>query len=121
MVLTKKIYLPQIWIVSSFCLEVLILDQKNLKIQHEIEGHNKEEKAISRSIASLCNKLLSLNLKLCEKKDYKGTLDKENLYMQNHYMNILKVCLFLIVIQNSVLLLDPMISLLQHNWNLHGR
>ncbi|XP_023727369.1 coiled-coil domain-containing protein 40 isoform X2 [Cryptotermes secundus] len=70
--------------------QVLILDQKNLKIEHEIESHNKEEKAISRSIASLCNKLLSLNLKLCEKKDYKGTLDKENLSMQNHYMNILK-------------------------------
>jgi hypothetical protein len=103
MILPKKIYQPNIWIVSSFCAEVLILDQKNLKIEREIEGHDKEEKAISRSIASLSNKLLWLNLKLCEKKDYKGTLDKENLYMQNHYMNILKVCLLFIVIQNSVL------------------
>jgi hypothetical protein len=85
------------------CAEVLILDQRNLRIEHEIEGHSKEEKAINHSIASLNNKLLTLNLKLCEKKDHKGTLDKENLYLQNHYMNMLKVCFLLIIIQNSVL------------------
>ena len=70
---------------------MLILEQKNLKIQHEMDCHNREEKAIIRSIASLSNKLLSLNLKLCERKDLKETLDKDNLYTQNHYMNLLKV------------------------------
>ena len=85
------ILLPQIKTVSSVCTEVLILEQKNLKIQHEMESHNREKKAIIRSITSLSNKLLSLNLKLCERKDLKETLDKDNLYTQNHYMKLLKV------------------------------
>jgi hypothetical protein len=78
------------------------LDQKNLKTEGGIEGHNKEEKALTCSIASLSNKLLSLNLKLCERKDCKENLDRENLHMQNYYTNMLKVCLLLIVIQNPV-------------------
>ena len=86
-----QILLSQIKTVSSVYTEVLILEQKNLKIQHEMDCHNKEEKAVIRSIASLSNKLLSLNLKLCERKDLKETLDKDNLYTQNHYMNLLKV------------------------------
>jgi hypothetical protein len=56
-----------------------------------MDCHNKEEKAIIRSIASLSSKLLSLNLKLCERKDLKETLDKDKLYAQSHYMNLLKV------------------------------
>ncbi|XP_069697468.1 coiled-coil domain-containing protein 40 isoform X4 [Periplaneta americana] len=70
--------------------QVLIMDQKNLKIEHELDCLNKGDKMISRSIATLGNKLLSLNLKLCERKDYKETLDKGNLYTQNQYINILK-------------------------------
>jgi hypothetical protein len=94
-------------LLHLFYTEVLILDQKNLKIEHEIACHNKEEKALSRSIAALSNKLLSLNLQLCERKDYKETLDKENLYTQNHYMNVLKVHLSFKVIQNPLLACCP--------------
>lgn len=96
------ILLPQIKTVSSVCTEVLILEQKNLKIQHEMESHNREKKAIIRSITSLSNKLLSLNLKLCERKDLKETLDKDNLYTQNHYMKLLKVWLSFKVTQNPL-------------------
>jgi hypothetical protein len=85
-----------------FCAELLILDQKNLKIEGEIEGHNKEEKALTCSIASISNKLLSLNLKLYERKGCKENLDRENLHMQNYYTNMLKVCV-LIVIPTPVL------------------
>jgi hypothetical protein len=72
-----------------------------------MDCHNKEEKAIIRSIASLSNRLLSLNLKLCDRKDFKETLDKDNLYTQNHYMNMLKVRLSFKVIQNPLLALWP--------------
>jgi hypothetical protein len=62
-----------------------------MKIQHELDCHSNEEKAIVRSISSLSNRLLLLNLRLCERKDLKETLDKDNLYTQHYYMNILKV------------------------------
>jgi hypothetical protein len=86
---------------------VLVLEQKNLKIEHEIDCHNREGKAITRSIASLSKKLLSVNLKLCERKDLKESLDKDNLYTQTHYVNMLKVCLSFKVIQNPLLALWP--------------
>jgi hypothetical protein len=70
---------------------VLILGQKNLKTEHQTDCQNNESKAMGRLIASLNNKLLLLNLKLCDRKDYMETLDKENLCTQNYYMNILKV------------------------------
>jgi hypothetical protein len=91
-----QILLPEIKTVFFFptlCTEALILEQKNLKIEHELDFNNKEERALNRSIASLNNKLLLLNSKLCERKDFKETLDKDNLHTQYHYMNILKVCL----------------------------
>jgi hypothetical protein len=85
-----------------FYAELQILDQKNLQTEGEIEGHNREEKALTCSVASLSNKLLSLNSKLCERKDCKENLDRENLHMHNYYTNMLKVCLLFIVIQNPV-------------------
>ena len=116
-----QLLVPQIKSVPSVCAEVLILEQKNLKIQHEMDCHKKEEKAIIRSIASLSNKLLSLNLKLCKRKDLKETLDKDNLYTQNHYMNVLKVWLSFKVIQNPYWLYDPVIASPVSNWGPHGR
>ncbi|KAJ9573883.1 hypothetical protein L9F63_008743 [Diploptera punctata] len=70
--------------------QFLILSQKNLKLEYEIDLQNKEELKMTRSIASLNNKLVFLNLKLHERRDYKENLDKENLYTQNQYFNILK-------------------------------
>jgi hypothetical protein len=78
---------------------MLILDQKNLKTEHQIDCQNKENKELSHQISSLNKKLQSLNLKLCEKKEYKETLDKENLHTQTYYINVLKVRLLLKVIQ----------------------
>lgn len=82
-----------------FCTEVLILDQKNLKIEHQINCQKKVNKVLNHSISSLNKKLLSLNLKLCERKEYMEILDKENLYTETYYMSVLKVHLFLKVIQ----------------------
>ncbi|XP_021931988.1 coiled-coil domain-containing protein 40 isoform X2 [Zootermopsis nevadensis] len=70
--------------------QVLILDQKNLKIEHQINCQKKVNKVLNHSISSLNKKLLSLNLKLCERKEYMEILDKENLYTETYYMSVLK-------------------------------
>ncbi|PSN31759.1 hypothetical protein C0J52_14584 [Blattella germanica] len=70
--------------------QVLIMSQKNLKIEYEIDQQDREEQKVKRSIENLSTKLLSLNLKLYERRGYKENLDKENLFAQNQYLNILK-------------------------------
>nr|CAD7570180.1 unnamed protein product [Timema californicum] len=70
--------------------EVLVMEQKNLKIEQEIERYNKEEHSVGRSIKHLLHKLVTLNLQLCQRRGYKEELDKDNVFIQGHYLNVLK-------------------------------
>ncbi|CAG2054822.1 unnamed protein product [Timema podura] len=70
--------------------EVLVMEQKNLKIEQEIERYNKEEHNVGRSIKHLLHKLVTLNLQLCQRRGYKEELDKDNVFIQGHYLNVLK-------------------------------
>nr|CAD7396560.1 unnamed protein product [Timema cristinae] len=71
--------------------QVLVMEQKNLKIEQEIERYNKEEHSVGRSIKHLLHKLVTLNLQLCQRRGYKEELDKDNMFIQGHYLNVLKV------------------------------
>ncbi|XP_068084309.1 coiled-coil domain-containing protein 40 [Anabrus simplex] len=70
--------------------QVLILQQKNLKLEYSIQRHGKEAQEVSRSIDKLNHKLTAVNIKLNEKRGYKESLDKMNFLTQTEYVNTLK-------------------------------
>ncbi|XP_050303237.1 coiled-coil domain-containing protein 40 [Anthonomus grandis grandis] len=68
----------------------LILEQKNLKVNNEIENYKKQEERVSQNINNLQNKTSVLCDNLYKKKDRKNVLDKKNYYLQSQYDGKLK-------------------------------
>lgn len=75
--------------------EVVILDQRTLKTEMEIEKEKKIEADVNKSIANLQHKLVVLNETLVGKKGYRESLDKENSFTQTQFIQTLKVLKFL--------------------------
>lgn len=74
--------------------ELLVLDQKYMKIEAEINKYKKDEINTIRTIHDLQKKLVTLNQQCSEKKNYKDFLDNENFAAQNQLICDLKVRLF---------------------------
>lgn len=80
-------YKPRIIPIS----EIMILEQKNLKIGDEIDYQKKQEDKMNRNVNNLQNELLQLNDSLVKKRGSKFDLDKHNIAVQTEYINKLKV------------------------------
>lgn len=70
---------------------MLLLVQKNLKINDELEAHRKLQAKMERYIINLQNRLQMLNDELCKKKGNKDLLGKDNDYLQSEYLGKLQV------------------------------
>lgn len=70
---------------------MVILEQRTLKTEMEIDKEKKLEADVNKSIAALQHRLTVLNETLIGKKGYRETLDKENMYTQAQFVQQLKV------------------------------
>nr|CAH7722539.1 unnamed protein product [Callosobruchus chinensis] len=70
--------------------QLLILEQKNIKINLDIEAYKKQEEKVQRNIRTLHNKSIILCEVLYKKRHQKVELDRNNILLQNHFDTKLK-------------------------------
>ncbi|XP_026284357.1 coiled-coil domain-containing protein 40 [Frankliniella occidentalis] len=70
--------------------QVHILTQRSLKIEHEMEKHNRGKKDIEHQIHELDVSLNKMTVGLHNRRGYKEILDKENLIIQTEALGLLK-------------------------------
>ncbi|KAG5870507.1 hypothetical protein JTB14_006839 [Gonioctena quinquepunctata] len=70
--------------------QALILEQKNLKVNDEIENYKKNEEKVLHNIRSLQNKGVALCETLFKKRNRKIDLDRNNSLLQSEYDSKLK-------------------------------
>ncbi|CAH1155012.1 unnamed protein product [Phaedon cochleariae] len=80
----------QIHEINLLKKQTLILEQKNLKINDELEAYKKNEEKVSHNISNLQNKGVSLCENLFKKRNKKIDLDRNNSLLQTHYDSKLK-------------------------------
>lgn len=76
--------------INIYRKQLLVLDQKYMKMETEIEKYKKDESNTLRAIDDLQKKLVTLNQQCSEKKNYKDLLDNENFAAQNQLICDLK-------------------------------
>lgn len=69
----------------------MILEQRNLKVNDELEIHRKQEEKVMRTINKLQNQLVYYTESLNKKKGSKHFLDESNTLLQNEFLSKLKV------------------------------
>ncbi|CAG9864014.1 unnamed protein product [Phyllotreta striolata] len=75
----------QIHSISVLRKQMLILDQKNLRLSDEFDQLKKQEELTQHRINSLTNKATILCDRVYNKKNHKNDLDKNNLLMQDEF------------------------------------
>ncbi|KRT83426.1 hypothetical protein AMK59_3719 [Oryctes borbonicus] len=70
--------------------QTLILEQRNLKINDELEVHRKQEEKMRRNINKLQNQLVYYTEALSKKQGSKHNLDERNTLLQNEFVFKLK-------------------------------
>lgn len=76
--------------VSS--VEILILQQKNLRITDDLNQYQNLEEKLNRSITKYRSQIVILNNKLFDKKGHRESMGKHNVVIHNEYMGKLQVC-----------------------------
>ncbi|RZC34989.1 coiled-coil domain-containing protein 40, partial [Asbolus verrucosus] len=70
--------------------QILILEQKNLKVTDELDAFKKQQEKVLRSINNLHNQLTVTGDNFCKTKGLKINMDKENEVMRQDYVYKLK-------------------------------
>lgn len=70
--------------------EVMIMEQKNVKIQYQLEKYNKEDANMDKTINLLHQKLLQLNANLSAQKELREELEDKNCIKKNEYLTSLE-------------------------------
>ncbi|CAH2011669.1 unnamed protein product [Acanthoscelides obtectus] len=70
--------------------QLLILEQKNIKINFDIESYKKQEEQVQRNIRTLHNKSVIFCEALYKKRNHKVELDRNNVLLQNQIDTKLK-------------------------------
>ncbi|KAJ8683178.1 hypothetical protein QAD02_018970 [Eretmocerus hayati] len=70
--------------------EIIIMEQKNLKLEIDMEKARKEEANLSRTMSALQQKLLQMNLHLSSQKELKNELEDKNNVTKTEYMQSLE-------------------------------
>ncbi|XP_015595584.1 coiled-coil domain-containing protein 40 [Cephus cinctus] len=70
--------------------QITIMEQKNLKLEHELEKEKKEEANMNRTINLFQQKLLQINNRLASQKELKNELEDKNCLIKNEYMKSLQ-------------------------------
>lgn len=80
-----------LYLLCLLFIEVHILTQRALKIEHETEKHRRGRKDAEQQINDLDLSLNKMTKELHKKRGYKENLDKENMLIQTESICILKV------------------------------
>lgn len=73
-----------------FFLEIMVLEQKNLKIGDEIDNLKKQQESMNRNISKLRNQIVVNNEKIMKKRGNKTNLERSNEYLQQDYYSKLQ-------------------------------
>lgn len=76
--------------MSLLAKQITIMEQKNLKLETELEMQRKEEINMGRVINNYQQKLVQLNSRLAMQKDYKDLLEDTNYLTKNEYVQSLE-------------------------------
>ncbi|KAK2586864.1 hypothetical protein KPH14_009802 [Odynerus spinipes] len=77
--------------------EVMIMEQKNLKIQYQLEKFRKEDADMDKTVNLLHQKLLQLNANLVAQKELREELEDKNCIKKNEYMKSLENAEFALI------------------------
>ncbi|KAI4455957.1 coiled-coil domain-containing protein 40 [Holotrichia oblita] len=72
--------------LQKFWLQTLILEQRNLKINDELDVHHKQEEKMQRNINKLQNQLVYFTEALSKKKGSKDCLDASNCLLHDEFI-----------------------------------
>lgn len=75
---------------AFFFIEIMVLEQKNLKIGDEIDNLRKQEEVMNRNINKLRNEMVVYNEKITKKRGNKTHLERSNEYLQQDYFSKLQ-------------------------------
>ncbi|XP_014210588.1 coiled-coil domain-containing protein 40, partial [Copidosoma floridanum] len=70
--------------------EIILMEQKNLKLEIELEQQKKEEAAIEKTMNTLQQKLIQINMRLASQKQFKNKLEDQNSTVKNEYIKSLE-------------------------------
>lgn len=70
--------------------EIMLMEQKNVKLETELEKQKKEEANMNRVMNSLQQKLVQINLRLASQKELKNELQNNNNVAKTEYIKALK-------------------------------
>ena len=70
--------------------EIMLMEQKNMKLEIELEKQKKEEANMNRTMNALQQRLIQINLKLASQKELKNELEDKNNATRNEYIKSLK-------------------------------
>ncbi|XP_012268541.2 coiled-coil domain-containing protein 40 [Athalia rosae] len=76
--------------MSLLAKQITITEQKNLKLETELEEQRREEINMNRVINNYQQKLVHLNSRLAMQKDYKDLLEDTNVLTKNEYLKSLE-------------------------------
>lgn len=80
----------QIQEISLTSKQITIMEQKNLKLELEIDKQNKEKANIEKIINLCQQKLGQINSRLASQRDLKDELESKNYTMKNEYIKSLQ-------------------------------
>lgn len=83
-------YLVKRIIFIVIFVEIMVLEQKNLKIGDEIDNLKKQEEVMHRNINKLRNQIVVNNEKITKKRGNKIHLERSNEYLQQDYFSKLQ-------------------------------
>ncbi|XP_035694889.1 coiled-coil domain-containing protein 40-like [Branchiostoma floridae] len=70
--------------------QLSILTQKKLRIENEIEGHQREQKDIDHSISNMRNDMVKLNTLLTKENKLKEGMQQDNILVENDFIAALR-------------------------------
>ncbi|XP_012273583.1 coiled-coil domain-containing protein 40 [Orussus abietinus] len=102
--------------------QITIMEQKNLKLEFELEKQRKEEANIIRTVNLCQQKLVQLNSQLAVQRELKGELEGKNCVTKTEYVKALQEAeLQLIQLQNDIKQLEEEKNLLKQQLNAAQR
>lgn len=76
--------------INRLSKQIMIMEQKNLKLEHLLENEKKTEKNIDRRMNELHQRLLKTNAVLAEQKELREQLQDKNLITKDEFMKKLE-------------------------------
>lgn len=83
----RDLQMQELGVISK---EIMLMEQKNMKLETELEKQKKEEANMNRIMNTLQQRLLQINVRLASQKEIKNDLEDKNNVAKNEYLKSLK-------------------------------